>query len=491
MTSLDEVRPRLDRAEHWITTQVPAEQRTRVRDEPDTRAAGLARTTTERESLRLLLDGLDEHWSLDGLTTLVYGVPKIQAGLAPDAKPTPELKVAQRAFFALLYQLLVGRDTGPRLPTLLLAVGADRVRKLLGGLSRDGRRRRRAAAVAVARPRLRRLQVADEDLGADVHAEHVRLTCISVQGDWPRAVGFDGRLGLLHDWSMPTVVDARHGRPALAAGRERGRRAARRRVPATRWRSGRVEHRRRAGRPSGSSAAAGGSRLLVQRLRSAPLPGRAGLRRPYAPGRRPRPGRSSCADPVGPRRRGRGTVPGRLLGLARAPGRRLAAAPAAVLRRDWAAAARVDAATAPPAVVVLPWSGCWYAGSGRECGRSCGCCGCGGGCCCVGYGAGRLPSAGPSAPGCRIGRAVDARLRPAAAPRRPGSALPGVRRLSGASAPGPRRPTAARLRRGRRCGSMPAAARPAGAVSDERHAVAGEPQRHQGLHGGLAAPARP
>lgn len=128
--SLDETRPRLDRAERWINTQVPAEQRTRVRDEPDTELlASLGET--ERESLRLLLDRLDTHWSLDGLTTLVYGVPKLQAGLAADAKPTPELKVAQRTFFALLYQLLVGRDTGPRLPTLLLAVGADRVRKLL------------------------------------------------------------------------------------------------------------------------------------------------------------------------------------------------------------------------------------------------------------------------------------------------------------------------------------------------------------------------
>ena len=60
-------------------------------------------------------------------------MPKVQAGPAtPDAKPTPELKVAQRTFFALLYHLLVGRDTGPRLPTLLLAVGPDRVRTLLG-----------------------------------------------------------------------------------------------------------------------------------------------------------------------------------------------------------------------------------------------------------------------------------------------------------------------------------------------------------------------
>ncbi|MFB6439022.1 lysine--tRNA ligase [Streptomyces sp. NPDC056411] len=133
--SLDETRPRLDKAEYWITTQVPADQRTVVRDEPD---AELLKSLddTARESLRLLLDGLDSHWSLDGLTHLVYGVPKVQAGFSADATPKelpPEIKVAQRTFFALLYHLLVGRDTGPRLPTLLLAVGADRVRKLLGG----------------------------------------------------------------------------------------------------------------------------------------------------------------------------------------------------------------------------------------------------------------------------------------------------------------------------------------------------------------------
>jgi lysyl-tRNA synthetase class 1 len=132
LTGLDEVRPRLDRAQAWVTTQLSADQRTQVRTRPDAdRLAGLG--SDDRESLRLLLDGLDGHWSIDGLTGLVYAVPKLRAGLAPDAKPTPELKTAQRAFFVLLYELLVGRDTGPRLPTLLLAVGAPRVRELLGG----------------------------------------------------------------------------------------------------------------------------------------------------------------------------------------------------------------------------------------------------------------------------------------------------------------------------------------------------------------------
>ena len=54
-------------------------------------------------------------------------------GLEPDAlvKGDKELSAAQRAFFALLYRLLVGRETGPRIPTLLLAIGRERVRALL------------------------------------------------------------------------------------------------------------------------------------------------------------------------------------------------------------------------------------------------------------------------------------------------------------------------------------------------------------------------
>ncbi|MFC8843124.1 lysine--tRNA ligase [Streptomyces griseoincarnatus] len=134
LASLDEARPRYDRAEAWINTHVPADQRTIVRDEPDTELLK-SLDGQGRESLRLLLDGLAGNWSLDGLTHLVYGVPKVQAGFSADATPKElpaEIKTAQRSFFALLYQLLVSRDTGPRLPTLLLAVGQDRVRHLLG-----------------------------------------------------------------------------------------------------------------------------------------------------------------------------------------------------------------------------------------------------------------------------------------------------------------------------------------------------------------------
>ncbi|TDD02663.1 lysine--tRNA ligase [Nonomuraea deserti] len=128
--SLDDARPRLDKAQSWVDDHLPADQRTRVRGTPDHDLLA-SLDPGARESLRLLADGLDD-WSIEGLTALVYGVPKVQAGLPADAKATPELKAAQRAFFALLYKLLVGRETGPRLPTLLMAVGADRVRKLVG-----------------------------------------------------------------------------------------------------------------------------------------------------------------------------------------------------------------------------------------------------------------------------------------------------------------------------------------------------------------------
>jgi lysyl-tRNA synthetase class 1 len=130
VASLDEVRPRLDCAQAWVTGYVAPEDRTQVRTEPDT-ARLAALTDEQRGAIKLLLEDMAADWSLDGLTTLVYGIPKLHAGLPITAPPTPELKVSQRTWFALLYELLIGKDTGPRLPTLLLALGQDRVRSLL------------------------------------------------------------------------------------------------------------------------------------------------------------------------------------------------------------------------------------------------------------------------------------------------------------------------------------------------------------------------
>jgi lysyl-tRNA synthetase class 1 len=130
IATLAEVRPRLDCAQAWVTEYVPPEDRTQVRGEPDyARLATL--TESERGALKLLTEGMVADWSLDGLTTLLYGIPKLGLGLPITAPPTAELKELQRAWFILLYELLIGKVTGPRLPTLLLALGPDRVRSLL------------------------------------------------------------------------------------------------------------------------------------------------------------------------------------------------------------------------------------------------------------------------------------------------------------------------------------------------------------------------
>ena len=128
--SLDEVRPRLDCAQAWVTGYVPPKDRTQVREQPDyDRLAAL--TESERDAIRLLIKHMADDWSLEGLTTLLYGIPKLQRGLPISAPPTKDLKDPQRTWFILLYELLIGKDTGPRLPTLLLALGQDRIRSLL------------------------------------------------------------------------------------------------------------------------------------------------------------------------------------------------------------------------------------------------------------------------------------------------------------------------------------------------------------------------
>jgi lysyl-tRNA synthetase class 1 len=128
--AIDDVEPRLALARAWLEAHVPLAERTHVRTEPD---AGLLKSLpeTDREAIHLLLDRLDEHWTLSDLTRLVYGVAKLQFGLDLTAEPTSEIKQRQKEFFGVLYRLLVGTERGPRLPTLMLAIGTDRVRSLL------------------------------------------------------------------------------------------------------------------------------------------------------------------------------------------------------------------------------------------------------------------------------------------------------------------------------------------------------------------------
>ncbi|GAB78972.1 lysyl-tRNA synthetase, class I [Austwickia chelonae] len=132
ITDLDVARPRYDLAANWVNTQADPGDRTVVRSVKDA-ATLFTANKHQLESLDLLATDLEKDWTLDGLTTLVYGIPKRQAGFdVAEKKLPPEVKADQRAFFALLYRLLLGSDTGPRIPTLLLCIGPKKVRELIG-----------------------------------------------------------------------------------------------------------------------------------------------------------------------------------------------------------------------------------------------------------------------------------------------------------------------------------------------------------------------
>lgn len=128
--SVEDLEPRLVKAATWATEFVPEADRTTVRETPDVDRLG-SLDEDEARWLAQLLDRLPDSPTGDELTTLIYGVPKLARGLGLDDAPTDEVKADQKAFFKLLYNLLVAADRGPRLPTLFQALGTDRVRSLL------------------------------------------------------------------------------------------------------------------------------------------------------------------------------------------------------------------------------------------------------------------------------------------------------------------------------------------------------------------------
>jgi lysyl-tRNA synthetase, class I len=129
--SVAQLEPRLTRAMNWTAEFVAAEDRTTVREEPDTARLGRL-SEVESRWIALLVESLGDATELEAVTSLVYGVPKLALGLGLDDAPTDRVKADQKDFFRLLYNLLVDADRGPRLPTLLIALGSERVRTLLG-----------------------------------------------------------------------------------------------------------------------------------------------------------------------------------------------------------------------------------------------------------------------------------------------------------------------------------------------------------------------
>jgi len=123
--SKESIDVRMPRARAWLEKYNP-EEKIELLAEPH--AAYVAQMSDAARALvqklhTALKEGGDQ--SIEELEHLVYAIPK-EEGI--DEK---ELKKRQRAFFADVYQLLIGQDTGPRLATFLWAVDRARVLQLL------------------------------------------------------------------------------------------------------------------------------------------------------------------------------------------------------------------------------------------------------------------------------------------------------------------------------------------------------------------------
>jgi lysyl-tRNA synthetase class 1 len=121
---------RLKCAANWVEKFLPIEERIRVKEHFDQPLFDQFDADTQ-EAIEMLGREFQSAWNLNGLTNLLYNIPKRQLGLPPDVKPTDELKQRQSKFFNALYRLLLDRDAGPRLPTLFLSIGAEKLKQLI------------------------------------------------------------------------------------------------------------------------------------------------------------------------------------------------------------------------------------------------------------------------------------------------------------------------------------------------------------------------
>lgn len=116
---------RLPRARHWIEEYNPEES---INLLPETNTAYAATMDPRARGQIIALCAVLEHEpnaSIERLEEVVYHIPK------DDSLPAKEMKQKQREFFAHIYQLLIGRNAGPRLGTFLNVVDRQTVLRLL------------------------------------------------------------------------------------------------------------------------------------------------------------------------------------------------------------------------------------------------------------------------------------------------------------------------------------------------------------------------
>jgi len=120
----ESIRQRLPKARAWLEKH-NANELIKLNDAPNSEYAKIL-PDNSREHVRKLREELEKkHESIEDLENLVYEIPK-KPGLS-DKENSP----LQKEFFKHVYNLLIGRDSGPRLSTFLWAVPREKVLNLL------------------------------------------------------------------------------------------------------------------------------------------------------------------------------------------------------------------------------------------------------------------------------------------------------------------------------------------------------------------------
>jgi len=118
---------RLERARFWLEQCAP-DQVNKLCEKRNWEAYN-ALSDAEKEEVRLLHEYLSTAtYDLDELNTAIYAIPARVHGVEPGSK---ELKGLQSVFFKNVYQLLIGKEKGPRLYLFLYAIEKERYLGLL------------------------------------------------------------------------------------------------------------------------------------------------------------------------------------------------------------------------------------------------------------------------------------------------------------------------------------------------------------------------
>lgn len=118
----DSIKRRLILSQNWISEFSPENKIELLKNGNEKYFKKLEKL--EKQELINFFSNIEDNWSLDKLTNLAYEVPK-QDGL--DEK---QLRNRQREFFKNVYMFLIGKETGPRLPTFLISIGKDKIKEI-------------------------------------------------------------------------------------------------------------------------------------------------------------------------------------------------------------------------------------------------------------------------------------------------------------------------------------------------------------------------